>query len=77
MGEEVADPLAALAVGAEAPLRPDDAALVAVPAAAERAHRDGAAVDGDVGLVEMKAALRLLLPTPTKLTLLIRLLSTP
>jgi hypothetical protein len=33
--EQIADPLAALSVLLEAPLGPDDAALVLVPAAAE------------------------------------------
>ena len=45
--EEVADPLAALAVLLELPLRPDDAALVLLAAAAERLDRDRLAVERD------------------------------
>src|SRR5690349_21680757 len=43
--EQVADPLAALAVLLELPLRPDDAALVLVPAAAERLDGNRLAVE--------------------------------
>ena len=43
--EQVADPLAALAVLLELPLRLDDAALVLVPAAAEGLDRDRLAVE--------------------------------
>ena len=43
--EQVADPLAALAVLLELPLRPDDAALVLLAAAAERLDRDRLAVE--------------------------------
>ena len=45
VGEEVADPLAALAVLLELPLRPDDAALVLLAAAAEGLDGDGLAVE--------------------------------
>src|SRR5215475_10840434 len=44
--EEVADVFAALAVLLEAPLGADDASLVAMSAAAKRAHGDGSAIEG-------------------------------
>ena len=52
--EQVADPLAALAVLLELPLRPDDAALVLVPAAAEGLDGDRLAVER----VELRACSR-------------------
>jgi len=45
-----AHPLAALAILLEVPLRPDDAAFVLVPAAAEGLHRDGLARSSSVEL---------------------------
>src|SRR5260370_16188600 len=53
MGKEPADVFAGLAVLAEGPLRPDDPALAATPAPAERADGDRLAVE----LVELRLEL--------------------
>lgn len=52
VGKEIADPLAALAILLELPLRPDDATFVPLAAAAERFDRHGLAIEFvELGLV--------------------------